>query len=89
MAIVAGILGLLFILAGTVCAIIVLVRLFQNEGTGKGILGLICGIYLYIWGWMNAKRLSLTTMMLAWTILFIIGFILYMVAGGLTIMMNR
>ena len=80
-----GILGMLFLLGAAICAIIVLVKLFQTEGAGKGILGLICGIYLYIWGWMNAKNLNLSTIMIAWTALLIIGCILYGIAGGLAV----
>ena len=54
-----GILGLLLWLGFIICWIIVLIKLFQNEGALKGILGLICWLYTFIWGWMNGSKLSI------------------------------
>lgn len=34
-----------------ISGIVVLVKLFQTEGLLKGILGLICMLYTFIWGW--------------------------------------
>ncbi len=79
----SGFLGILALLAGlgsAVVAIMVLIKLFQTEGAGKGILGLICMIYTYIWGWMNATRLNLKKLMLIWTVLLIVFIILYFIA---------
>jgi len=59
-----------------VCAIIVLIKLFQNEGALKGILGLICGLYTFIWGWMNATKLGIKNIMIIWTLLLIVYLIL-------------
>jgi len=42
-----------------VAGIVVLVKLFQKEGVWKGILGLICMLYTYIWGWLHVKDASL------------------------------
>ena len=39
-----------------VSGIMVLIKLFQKEGVMKGILGLICMLYTYIWGWMNINK---------------------------------
>ena len=47
--------------------IVVLVKLFKEEGALKGILGIICGIYPFIWGWIKHKRLEMTKIMLLWT----------------------
>ena len=54
-----------------VCWIIVLIRMFK-EGVLKGILGLICGLYAFIWGWMNSGS-GLKNVMLLWTLAIIIG----------------
>ncbi len=51
-----------------VCFIIVLIKLFAEEGAGKGILGLICGIYTFYWGWQNADRQNIRTVMTVWTV---------------------
>jgi hypothetical protein len=69
-------------IATAVCAIYVLVKLFQKEGALKGILGLICMLYTYIWGWMHLKdeSLKLKNWMYAWTALIVLGVILYFVA---------
>lgn len=51
-----------------VCWIMVLIKMFPAEGPLKGILAIICGLYAFIWGWMNASRFNLRNVMLAWTI---------------------
>ncbi|HEX6899212.1 MAG TPA: hypothetical protein VF789_05840 [Thermoanaerobaculia bacterium] len=51
-----------------VCWILVLIKMFPAEGPLKGILAIICGLYAFIWGWMNASRFNLRNIMLAWTI---------------------
>ena len=58
-----------------VCWIIVLIRMFK-ESALKGILGLICGIYAFIWGWMNANT-GLKNVMLLWTLAIVLA-----VVGG-------
>jgi hypothetical protein len=61
-----------------VAGIVVLVKLFQKEGVLKGILGLICMLYTYIWGWMHVKEasLNLKTWMWIWTGAIVLGAIL-------------
>jgi hypothetical protein len=68
-------LTLSYIAAGlsVVCWILVLVQMFK-QSVGKGILGLICGLYAFIWGWMNSN-LGLKNIMLLWTAAIILGFI--------------
>ena len=56
-----------------VCWIIVLIRMFK-ESALKGIIGLICGIYAFIWGWMNSGS-GLKNVMLVWTLAIVLGFI--------------
>ena len=80
-----GALGLLAALLGLgclVCFIIVLIKLFQNEGALKGILGLICGMYTFIWGWMNATKLGIKNIMLIWTALLILSIVFNIASGG-------
>ncbi len=61
-----------------VAGIVVLIKLFQKEGILKGILGLICMLYTYIWGWLNAKNesLNLKNWMYIWTAAIVLGFFL-------------
>lgn len=70
----------LFGVANFVCFIMVVVKLFKQEGTGKGILGVICGIYTFIWGWINSGKLNIRNIMLAWTVLIVLSAIV----GGLS-----
>ncbi len=76
-----GIVALCVGLGSLICFIIVLIKLFQNEGTLKGILGIICGLYTFIWGWMNATRLNIKTIMMIWTVLLIISLVLNFAFG--------
>jgi hypothetical protein len=67
-----------------VAGIVVLVKLFQKEGILKGILGLICMFYTYIWGWMHLKdeSLNLKTWMYIWTGCIVLGIILNFMNRG-------
>ena len=76
-----GILALCVGLGSLICFIIVLIKLFQNEGALKGILGLICGLYTFIWGWMNATKLGIKNIMLIWTLLIIVSLVLNFAFG--------
>ena len=76
-----GIIALLVGLGCLICFIIVLIKLFTNEGALKGILGLICGLYTFIWGWMNADRYGIKNIMMIWTVLLIISLILNFAFG--------
>ena len=67
-----------------VAGIVVLIKLFQKEGLLKGILGLICMIYTYIWGWQNIKneQLGLKNWMYIWTAAIVLGLALSLFASG-------
>lgn len=68
-----------------VAGIAVLIKLFQKEGLLKGILGLICMLYTFIWGWMNIKNesLKLKNWMYIWTAAIILGYVVqFALAGG-------
>jgi hypothetical protein len=66
-------LALLCNLGSLVCFIIVLIKLFKEKGVLHGILGIICGIYTFIWGWIESARLGIKNIMLAWTVLIVAG----------------
>lgn len=69
-----------------VAGIVVLIKLFQREGFLKGLLGLICMLYTYIWGWQKVKdtSLNLKTWMWLWTGAILLGIVLNFIgtAGG-------
>jgi hypothetical protein len=62
-----AILGVLVIVMA-VCWIKVLIALFKKEGAGLGILGILCNIYAFIWGWIKSTELGLKKTMLVWTL---------------------
>jgi hypothetical protein len=75
----AMLLSLLYIIAwvgNLVCLILVLMKLFPAEGALKGVLGVICGLYTFIWGWMNKDKFNLGQIMMIWTGLVIAMFVL-------------
>jgi hypothetical protein len=78
-----GILAMFVGLASFICFIIVLIKQFQNAGALHGIIGIItCGIWTFIWGWMNADKLGIKNIMMIWTALIIIGLVLRFVFGA-------
>ena len=72
----------LLALVAFVVQILVVVKMFQNAGAVHGILGLICGLYAYIWGWMNSGKLNIRNLMIIWTALIILIIILNLVFGA-------
>jgi hypothetical protein len=54
-------------LGSLVCFIIVVIKLFKEKGVLHGILGIICGLYTFIWGWIESGRLNIKNVMLGWT----------------------
>ena len=67
--------------------VMVLIKIFQYDGIGKGILGIFCSLYTFIWGWLNAKQYEFTPLMLLWTFLIILFFIQYFLFQA--VMMQR
>jgi hypothetical protein len=65
-----------------VCLVLVVIKMAQNEGVLKAVLGFICGIYAFIWGWMNTGRLGLKNVMLAWTVLILIAIVTGAMGGA-------
>jgi hypothetical protein len=72
-------------LANLILFVMVLIKLFQVEGTGKGILGIICSLYTFIWGWMKHKEQQLTKIMMAWTALIIIQILISIILNAVVI----
>jgi hypothetical protein len=75
------ILSYLAMIGSLVCWVMVLIKMFPAEGPLKGILAVICGLYAFIWGWMNAAKFNLRNIMLAWTACFVVSLVLGMMGG--------
>jgi hypothetical protein len=74
-------------LGSLVCWIMVLIKQFQSGSVVHGIIGIVtCGLWTFIWGWMNAGKLGLRNIMLIWTILIVVG--LAVQGAGMAAMMS-
>ena len=63
-----------------VCWIMILIKMFQNDKPLIGVLGILCGLWAFIWGWMKAASLGLKQTMMIWSaciVLSVVGNILY------------
>jgi hypothetical protein len=68
-------------LGSLVCFVLVLIKQFQLGSAVHGIIGIVtCGLWTFVWGWINAGKHGLRNLMLGWTALVVIG-ILLQVAG--------
>jgi hypothetical protein len=66
-----------------ICWIIVLIKQFQTAGVVHGIIGIVtCGIWTFIWGWMNASNLNIKNIMMIWTVLIVAGLAVRLAFGG-------
>lgn len=79
-------LGIAAGLVSLVCWIMVLIKMFPAEGALKGVLAIICGLYAFVWGWMNATRFNLKTIMLIWTVAILISVVANVAFGGMAAM---
>ena len=78
-----GILSLLIMLGCLICWIMVLIKQFQIGGVVHGIIGIItCGIWTFIWGWMNADSAGIKKIMMIWSVLIVISLILRFAFGA-------
>lgn len=78
-----GLLAILVCLGSLICWIIVLIKQFKDAGPIHGIIGIItCGIWTFIWGWMNASRLGIKNIMMIWSVLIVIWLVLRFAFGA-------
>jgi hypothetical protein len=76
------IIAMLLSLLSLICFILVIIKQFQTAGVVHGIIGIItCGIWTFIWGWMNAGKLNITQIMLIWTVLILACLIINFMFG--------
>jgi hypothetical protein len=77
-----GILALVALVGLIICQIFVAIKIFQSDGALKGILALICGLFGFIWGWMNSSKMGIKNIMIIWTVLIIVYAICAGMGGG-------
>lgn len=70
-------------LVNLVCLIFVLIKLFPAEGALKGIFGIICGLYTFIWGWQHANEYeNMRNVMIVWSVCIVLSIILNTVVSS-------
>ncbi len=74
-----GLAGIFFLIA-VVAQIMLLVKIFKHAGVGLGILGIFCGPFSFIWGWMKSTEFGLKKLMIWLTVSIIAVILLYL--GG-------
>lgn len=62
-------------LGSLVCWIITLVQMFQKDSVLKGILGIICALWAFIWGWMKVEETKQKNIMIIWSVCIVIGMV--------------
>lgn len=78
------IVAMLLSLLSFICFIVVLIKQFQNAGIVHGIIGIItCGIWTFIWGWINAGKVGIRNIMMVWTLLIVVCIIINVMFGGM------
>lgn len=70
-----------------ICFILVVIKMFQHGQTGLGIASIVlvfcCGIgglIAFIYGWVKSREWGIQNIMIAWTVLFVVGIILGIIA---------
>jgi hypothetical protein len=76
-----GIISIIANIVAWVVGIIVLIKLFQKEGVLKGILGIICMLYTFIWGWIHRKEQSIENIMYIWTGVVVLSVIINVISN--------
>jgi len=77
----------LLTLVSLIIFIMMLIKSFSEGGVLHGILGIFtCGLYTYIWGWINSKEQQLFKTMLLWTIVTILPYVLIFFIGTSALM---
>jgi len=68
------------------CFILVLIKQFESESVTQGIIGIItCGIWTFVWGWINARDLNIVFLMLIWTLLLAVRLGFHFLARGMVL----
>ncbi len=61
-----------------VCWIIVLIKIF-GESVGLGILGIVCGLFAFIYGWVKCAEYGIQKVMFVWTAFFGVSILLQVI----------
>jgi hypothetical protein len=63
-----------------VCWIVTLVKIFKSS-VGLGILGLVCGLFAFVYGWVKVKEHNNKVVMILWSVAMVIQLVLPLLGG--------
>jgi hypothetical protein len=84
-----ALLGSLCMLGAFIVGILVAVQAFKRSKIVPGIFLIICWPFTLIYGWMKADEWSVKNLMIAYTILLVLGLVLQYMSGGLSFTYTR
>jgi hypothetical protein len=69
-------------LVSFVCWIMTLIKIFKSN-VGLGILGIVCGLFAFIYGWVKTEEYQNKKVMIVWSAAFLFSLLLNIVAAVL------
>jgi hypothetical protein len=84
MAVILGVVSMIAGLGSLVCWILTLIKLFTEEGVLQGIIGIICGLYALIMGFVRMQQWAHQTVMIAWSICLVLSIVCNVIAAAMT-----
>jgi len=69
----SGVLFTILTIISLVCWIKVLILIFKRAGVGLGIVGIICGLFAFVYGWIKAGEWGIKKLMLVWSLITVIS----------------
>ena len=64
-----------------VCWIIILIEMFNRDKVISAVIGIICGLWAFIWGWQKVNEHGKKQVMQIWTACIIAGIVCNVLAG--------
>jgi hypothetical protein len=77
----SAILTAILIIAATITSFYMLYRIAKEKGGTHAVLGLLFPPYLYVWGWMNSRRLEIIDIMIFWSFVTIAAIVFPLLMG--------
>ncbi|MDP4624020.1 MAG: hypothetical protein NWT08_02660 [Akkermansiaceae bacterium] len=65
-----------------ICWIMVLIKMFKAEKPLIAVLGILCSLWAFIWGWMKADAQGLKKIMMIWSVCIGLSVIGNIIAGA-------
>lgn len=71
-------------LAALVCWILVLIQIFKRQQIALGVIGILCPIVAFVYGWIKAREWGIMNIMLGWTACIVLQILFGALGGAFT-----